>query len=89
MASEERDRPRADLKALQERLNEDAVLKQRFLENPGETLRAEGYVLTPEQEHKVTYMVDRLKTPGALIEGSGIVPPGDLKAITITIGVDF
>lgn len=77
-----------DFAGLQTRLNEDPALRKRFLEAPSKTLRAEGFTLTPEQEHKVAYLVDRVKTPGALVEGAGIAP-GQLAAITITIGVDF
>jgi hypothetical protein len=79
---------RLDLGKLQTALNKDAATKKRFLEAPVKTLEAEGFALTPEQQHKVAYLVDRVKRPGALVEGAGIAP-GKLAAITITIGVDF
>jgi len=76
-----------DLAALEKRLNA-TKLRRDFLSSPVETLKAEGVALTPEMERSVGYLVDRLKKPGKFIPGSGI-SPADLKAITITIGVDF
>ena len=78
----------ANLVDLQKRLNSNANLRRKFLENPAETLRNEGLVLSPEQERSVAYLVDQVKKPGRLVPGSGIAPQ-DLRAITITIGVDF
>jgi len=80
--------PKLDLGRLQKQLNKDAATKKRFLDDPVKTLQAEGFTLTRQQQNKVAYLVDRVKTPGALVEGAGIAP-GRLAAITITIGVDF
>jgi hypothetical protein len=79
---------RLDLATLEGRLNEDPEAKKRFLENPVKMLEAEGFALTDEQQHKVSYLVDRLKRPGAFVEGAGIAPE-DLAAIRISISVDF
>jgi hypothetical protein len=78
----------ANLVDLQKRLNTNTKLRNQFLANPGETLRNEGVQLTPEQERSVAYLVDQVKKPGRLVPGAGIAPQ-DLRAITITIGVDF
>lgn len=77
-----------DLGKLQARLNEDPELKRRFLDSPVETLTAEGLELTSEQKNKVAFLVDRIKKPGATVEGAGIAP-AELEAITITISIDF
>jgi hypothetical protein len=79
---------RADFRTLQAQLNKDPAAKKRFLDNPIKTLQAEGFALTPQQQRKVAYLVDRVKRPGAFVEGAGVAPE-DLAAITITIGVDF
>lgn len=79
---------RLDLRKLQSTINKDAASKKKFLEAPVDTLEAQGFELTPEQRNKVAYLVDRVKRPGALVEGAGIAPD-KLAAITITIGVDF
>lgn len=77
-----------DLAKLQERLNKDKRLRERFLDNPTETLKAEGLQLSREQHRKLEDLVERVKTPGTEVPGAG-VSPEDLKAIRITIGVDF
>lgn len=76
-----------DFAALEKRMN-SSKLRKDFLSNPVEALKAEGLSLTPEMERSVGYLVDRLKTPGKLVPGSGI-SPADLRSIRITITVDF
>jgi hypothetical protein len=77
-----------DLAALQKRINEDPALKKRFLAKPSATLKQEGLKLTPKQSRRVEDLVKRVKTPGAEVPGAGKAP-ADLRAITITIGIDF
>jgi hypothetical protein len=77
-----------DLAALEKRLNSSAGTRKAFLEDPVAALKKEGMNLTPEMQRSVGYLVDRLKKPGRLVPGAGI-SPADLRAITITIGVDF
>jgi hypothetical protein len=77
-----------DLAKLQDRLNKDEELRERFLEDPTKTLKAEGMQLSREQHRKLEDLVERVKTPGAEVPGAGVAPE-DLRAIRITIGVDF
>jgi hypothetical protein len=81
--------PMADMNIadLQKRVNDPAT-KARFLKAPAATLKELGVALTPEQEHHVAYLTDRIQRPGHVVPGVGIAP-GNLTAITITIGIDF
>ena len=77
-----------DLAALQKRINTDEAFRKRFLAKPSATLKQEGVTLTQAQARRVNDLVKRAKTPGAQVPGAGKAP-ADLRAITITIGIDF
>lgn len=76
-----------DLKDLEERLNSDEKLRERFFADPVATLEAEGLVLPDQAKQKLVDMVNRLKSQPKAVPGATVRPAGAANEVQVSVGV--
>ena len=79
----------ANLRDLEDRLNNDDQLRADFLANPADVFRREGIELPAQQERSLAQLVDQLKTSPQAVSGSSVSSQPNAIDISINISKNF
>lgn len=80
-----------NLADLEKRLNSDNDLRDKFLDDPVQTLADEGLTLSEEMKNNLKRFVDDIKSPKPQASGSSVSQKGAIRdvGVGISIGKSF